>query len=38
MQWNPKADKWQLAGHMPELVPLFHDAIPDPDDAIPDPD
>jgi hypothetical protein len=38
MQWNPKADKWQLAGHMPELAPLFHDAIPDPDDDIPDPD
>lgn len=38
MQWNPKADKWQLAGHMPELAPLFHEAIPDPDDDIPDPD
>jgi hypothetical protein len=38
MQWNPKADKWQYAGHMPELAPLFHDAIPDPDDDIPDPD
>ena len=38
MQWNPKADKWQYAGHMPELAPLFGDAIPDPDDDIPDPD
>jgi hypothetical protein len=37
MQWNPKVDKWQYAGHMPELAPLFHDAIPDPDDDIPDP-
>ncbi|MDB5933003.1 MAG: hypothetical protein JWQ01_347 [Massilia sp.] len=37
MQWNPKADKWQYAGHMPELAPLFHDAVPDPDDDIPDP-
>lgn len=37
MQWNPKADKWQYAGHMPELAPLFADAIPDPDDDIPDP-
>jgi hypothetical protein len=38
MQWDPKADKWQYAGHMPELAPLFGDAIPDPDDDIPDPD
>jgi hypothetical protein len=37
MQWNPKVDKWQYAGHMQELAPLFHDAIPDPDDDIPDP-
>jgi hypothetical protein len=38
MQWNPKLDKWQYAGHMQELAPLFHDAIPDPDDDIPDPE
>jgi hypothetical protein len=38
MQWNPKADKWQYAGHLPELALLFGDAIPDPDDDIPDPD
>jgi hypothetical protein len=38
MQWNPKLDKWQLAGHLPELAPLFHNAIPDPDDDIPDPE
>jgi hypothetical protein len=38
MQWNPKVDKWQYAGHMAELVPLFHDMIPDPHDDIPDPD
>jgi hypothetical protein len=38
MRWNPKVDKWQYAEQMPELAPLFHDAIPDPDDAIPDPD
>ena len=38
MQWNPKLDKWQLAGHLPELAPLFRDAIPDPDDDIPDPE
>jgi hypothetical protein len=37
MQWNPKTDKWQYAGHMPELAPLFHDQIPDPDHDIPDP-
>ncbi|WLI88194.1 tubulin-like doman-containing protein [Massilia sp. R2A-15] len=37
MQWNPKTDKWQYAGHMPEFAPLFADAIPDPDDNIPDP-
>ncbi len=37
MQWNPKADKWQHAGQMPELAALFHDAVPDPDDEIPDP-
>jgi hypothetical protein len=38
MRWNPKVDKWQYAEQMPELAPLFHDAIPDPDDEIPDPD
>jgi hypothetical protein len=38
MQWNPKADKWQHAGDMPELAALFHDTIPDPDDDIPDPE
>ena len=38
MQWNPKVDKWQSAGQMPELAPLFHHAIPDPDDDIPDPE
>lgn len=38
MQWNPKVDKWQPAGQMPELAPLFHHAIPDPDDDIPDPE
>ena len=38
MQWNPKVDKWQYAGHMAELAPLFHDMIPDPDDDIPDPE
>jgi hypothetical protein len=38
MQWNPKVDKWQHAGHMPELAPLFHTTIPDPDDDIPDPE
>jgi hypothetical protein len=38
MQWNPKVDKWQFAGHMPELAPLFQHAIPDPDDDIPDPE
>ena len=37
MQWNPKADKWQLAEHLPEFAPLFQHAIPDPDDDIPDP-
>ncbi|QYF91821.1 GYF domain-containing protein [Massilia sp. PAMC28688] len=38
MQWNPKADKWKLAGDQPELAGLFDNAIPDPDDDIPDPD
>jgi hypothetical protein len=38
MQWNPKVDKWQYAGHMAELAPLFQDMIPDPHDDIPDPD
>ncbi|MDQ1829458.1 tubulin-like doman-containing protein [Massilia scottii] len=38
MQWNPKADKWKLAGELPELAALFDDAIPDPDNDIPDPD
>jgi hypothetical protein len=38
MQWNPKVDKWQYAGHMPELAPLFGNTIPDPGDDIPDPD
>ncbi|MDQ1922997.1 tubulin-like doman-containing protein [Massilia pseudoviolaceinigra] len=38
MQWNPKADKWKLAGELPELAALFDDAIPDPDTDIPDPD
>ena len=46
LQWNPKLDKWQLAGQLPELAPLFaqlaHSAqfdapIPDPVDDIPDP-
>lgn len=38
MQWNPKADKWKLAGDLPELADLFGEAIPDPDNDIPDPD
>lgn len=38
MQWNPKADKWKLAGDMPELADLFAETIPDPDNDIPDPD
>ncbi|MES2321052.1 MAG: tubulin-like doman-containing protein [Pseudomonadota bacterium] len=38
MQWNPKADKWKLAGELPELADLFGEAIPDPDNDIPDPD
>jgi len=38
MQWNPKADKWQRAGDLPELGALFAFAIPDPDHDIPDPD
>ncbi|NML61243.1 DUF4339 domain-containing protein [Massilia sp. RP-1-19] len=40
MAWNPKADKWQAAGALPELAPLFGhaQAIPDPDDDVPDPD
>ena len=40
MAWNPKTDKWQNAGSLPELAPLFGQAqsIPDPDDDIPDPD
>jgi hypothetical protein len=38
MAWNPKADKWQAAGAMPELAALFGSAIPDPDDDIPDPE
>jgi hypothetical protein len=38
MQWNPKVDKWQHAGHMPELALLFQDTVPDPDDDIPDPE
>jgi hypothetical protein len=38
MAWNPKLDKWQIAGHMPELAPLFQNAIPDPDDDVPDPE
>ncbi|MDL2356795.1 MAG: tubulin-like doman-containing protein, partial [Pseudomonadota bacterium] len=38
MQWNPKLDKWQFAGHLAELAALFHNAIPDPDDDIPDPE
>ena len=38
MQWNPKADKWKVAGDMPELSGLFDSAIPDPDNDIPDPE
>jgi hypothetical protein len=39
MAWNPKADKWKLAGDMPELAELFAPTgIPDPIDDIPDPD
>ena len=38
MQWNPKADKWKLAGDMPELADLFGEPVPDPDNDIPDPD
>ena len=38
MQWNPKADKWKVAGDMPELAGLFDHAIPDPDNDIPDPE
>ena len=46
MQWNPKLDKWQPAGQLAELAPLFADVahvaqfdapIADPDDDIPDP-
>jgi hypothetical protein len=38
MQWDPKLDKWQLLGHMPELGALAGAAIPDPDDQVPDPE
>ncbi|MFL6656809.1 MAG: tubulin-like doman-containing protein [Massilia sp.] len=38
MQWNPRVDKWQLAGGMADLASLFDGAIPDPDNEIPDPD
>ena len=40
MSWNPKSDKWQAAGALPELARLFGHAqvIPDPDNDIPDPD
>ncbi len=38
MQWDPKSDKWQAAGALPELARLFDGAIPDPEDAIPDPE
>ena len=38
MQWNPKTDKWKMAGEMAELAALFEAAIPDPDSAIPDPE
>ena len=44
MQWNPTLDKWQLAGQLAELAPLFAqfaqfgEPIPDPVDDIPDPE
>ena len=46
MQWNRRLDKWQPAGHLAELAPLFalfalfDEPIPDPDpiDDIPDPE
>jgi hypothetical protein len=43
MKWNPRLDKWQPAGQLPELAPLFalfDEPIPDPDpfDDIPDPE
>jgi hypothetical protein len=38
MQWNPKADKWQRIGDLPELAALLGAAIPDPEDDIPDPE
>jgi hypothetical protein len=43
MGWNPKSDKWQRAGAVPDLAALFIDVIPIPDpelapgDDIPDP-
>jgi hypothetical protein len=38
MQWNPKLDKWQTIGGLPELAVLLGPAIPDPDDQVPDPE
>ncbi len=38
MQWNPRVDKWKIAGDMAELAGLFAQAIPDPDNDIPDPE
>jgi hypothetical protein len=38
MQWNPKLDKWQTIGGLPELAVLLGAAIPDPDDQVPDPE
>jgi len=38
MRWVPHVDRWQAADEVPELVPLFGTAIPDPHDDIPDPE
>jgi hypothetical protein len=38
MRWVPHVDQWQGAATLPELAPLFAQAIPDPVDDIPDPE